>query len=585
LIVALLAGGAIAKPIPVEVKQTEEGWQLYRGGEPYVIEGAGGRERLDELVEAGGNSIRTWGADGIDDLLDEAHALGLSVTVGLWLGHERHGFDYGDEAQVKAQLDRAREHVLRYKDHPAVLLWGVGNEMEGFEEGDDPRIWRAVNDVAAMIKEVDPHHPTMTVTAEIGGGRVASINELGTAIDIHGINAYGGAASIPERYREAGGVKPYVLTEFGPVGSWETSTTSWDAPHEMTSQQKAEFYRKTYESAILGNPEFALGSYAFVWGHKMEATETWFGMFLPDGSRTPVIDTMTELWSGEPPENRAPRIGPIELDGAPELDPGATLKARGEATDPEGGELTWRWALRVESGEYATGGDSRPRLPDIEGAIEDGDGPAVTVEMPEAPGGYRLFAYVHDEAGNAATANVPLLVKGERSDGPRRNFPFAVFDDTFEGMPWVPSGWMGDHDRLSLDVEEEGCHDGSGCIRVELASGATWGGIAWQHPANDWGDAEGGFDLSGAKALEFYARGERGGERIDVGVGLLGRDVAHPDSARVSRKGIVLKPKWKRYRIRLRRADLSRLKTGFWVTLPGRGQSVTVHLDQIRFVE
>jgi hypothetical protein len=188
-----------AEAIPVEVRQTAQSWQLLRGGEPYFIRGAGGDALLEELAAAGANSIRTWGADDIDDLLDEAHALGLSVTVGIWLGHERHGFDYDDENQVRQQFKRARQIVLRYKDHPAVLLWGIGNEMEGFTDGDNPAIWSAVNDVAAMVKELDPAHPTMTVTAEIGGERIAGAHERSPAIDIHGINSYGGAPSLAER--------------------------------------------------------------------------------------------------------------------------------------------------------------------------------------------------------------------------------------------------------------------------------------------------------------------------------------------------------------------------------------------------
>ena len=80
-----------------------------------------------------------------------------------------------------------------------MLLWGIGNEMEGFGDGDDPAIWAAVNDIAAMVKELDPNHPTMTVTAEIGGGRIDGLHERSPAIDIHGINSYGGAPSLPER--------------------------------------------------------------------------------------------------------------------------------------------------------------------------------------------------------------------------------------------------------------------------------------------------------------------------------------------------------------------------------------------------
>ena len=142
-----------AEAIPVELKKTDKGWQLLRDSKPYFIRGAGGNTGLKKMVAAGANSFRTWGDDDIDDLLDEAHSLGLSVTVGIWLGHERHGFDYNDETQVKAQFESARKVVLRYKDHPAVLLWGVGNEMEGFDSGGDPVIWRAVNDIAGMIKK------------------------------------------------------------------------------------------------------------------------------------------------------------------------------------------------------------------------------------------------------------------------------------------------------------------------------------------------------------------------------------------------------------------------------------------------
>jgi hypothetical protein len=241
-----------AEAIPVEVRQTAQSWQLLRGGEPYFIRGAGGDALLEELAAAGANSIRTWGADDIDDLLDEAHALGLSVTVGIWLGHERHGFDYDDENQVRQQFKRARQIVLRYKDHPAVLLWGIGNEMEGFTDGDNPAIWSAVNDVAAMVKELDPAHPTMTVTAEIGGERIAGAHERSPAIDIHGINSYGGAPSLAERYRKGGGTKPYVLTEFGPPGAWEAPKSAWGAPYELTSTEKAAFYRRSYESSRPG---------------------------------------------------------------------------------------------------------------------------------------------------------------------------------------------------------------------------------------------------------------------------------------------------------------------------------------------
>ena len=571
-----------AEPVPVEVRRTDDGWQLLRGGEPYLIRGAGGDASLERLASLGANSIRTWNVEGAQEILDEAYAHGMTVALGIWLGHERHGFDYDDPEQVAAQLERAREAVLKYRNHPALLIWGIGNETEGFESGDDPAIWKAVNDVAAMVKELDPNHPTMAVTAEIGGGRIASLHERSPAIDIHGINAYGGAATLPERLRDGGGTKPYVITEFGPIGPWESETTEWGAPYEQTSTQKAEFYRQTYEKAVLESRGQALGAYAFLWGSKMEGTATWFGMLLDDGARLGAADVMSEFWSGMAPADPAPTVEPIVIDTDPGLEPGATFVASTHAGDPEGDEVSIRWVLRPESGDYHTGGDFRKAAPDIEGAVvESGNGRA-TIRMPEEPGRYRLFAYVYDPAGNAATANIPLLVKGE----PRLRLPFAVYEDGFENMPWVPTGWMGNADAADLDGDYGGVvHEGERAIRLHYTGRGGWVGVAWQHPPENWGEQDGGFDLTGAARLEIWARGERGGERVAFGVGLLDRKTDYPDSAIVKTRTIKLTPEWRRYELSLAGEDLSSLKTGFVVTLEVRRSPVTVYLDSIRFTE
>ncbi|MGB5260989.1 MAG: glycoside hydrolase family 2 TIM barrel-domain containing protein [Gammaproteobacteria bacterium] len=580
---ALWPAAASAKAIPVELRQTGQGWQLLRGGEPYFIRGAGGDASLEQLAAAGANSVRTWGSDDIGARLDAAHALGLTVTVGIWLGHERHGFDYSDKTQVREQLERARQTVLRYRDHPAVLLWGIGNEMEGFKAGDNPAIWAAVNEVAAMVKELDPHHPTMTVTAEIGGGRIEGVHKRCPAIDIHGINSYGGAQNLAERYRAGGATKPYVLTEFGPPGSWEVPKSEWGAPFEQTSTEKAAFYRRSYEQGVLGARGLALGAYVFTWGHKMEATATWFGMFLDDGARLGAVDTMTQLWSGNSPVNLAPTVQPLVVEGEPQVDAGDKVRVRAAIADPEGDALRVRWVLRRESGDYTTGGDFRPMLPEIEGAVLEGHTDGAWLRMPDEPGPYRLFLYAYDEADGAATANVPLRVKGEV----RTPLPFYVYEDSFEGMPWVPSGWMGSIDSLTLDGSHaDNPHAGKACIKLRyVGEFGSWVGVAWQHPANNWGEMDGGFDLTGATQLELWARGEYGGERIKLGVGLIDKDKAYPDSGKTDMEDIVLTRAWQRYRIPLKKVDLSSIKTGFVVTLAGQRTSVNVYLDSIRFVK
>ncbi len=148
----------------------------------------------------------------------------------------------------------------------------------------------------------------------------------------------------------------------------------------------------------------------FLWGSKMEATSTWFGMLLDDGAKLAPVDVMSEIWTGKPPADLAPAIEPIEMDAATVLEPGATFTARVGVDDPEGGDVTVTWVLRPESGDYHTAGDFRHAMPDIEGAVIDLACGAATIRMPDEPGQYRLFAYAYDESGSAATANIPLLV-------------------------------------------------------------------------------------------------------------------------------------------------------------------------------
>ena len=171
--------------IKVEIRQDENGFQLYRGGEPYYINGVGGQIYLDKAIEYGANSIRTWGAADAIKVLDEAHEKGLSVLFGLWVGQERQGFDYDDGKAVKAQFENFKAIVQKYKDHPAVLLWGIGNENDLMYS--DHKVWDAINDIAKMVHEEDPNHPTMTVTAGLDVAEVQLIKEKAPHIDIYGI--------------------------------------------------------------------------------------------------------------------------------------------------------------------------------------------------------------------------------------------------------------------------------------------------------------------------------------------------------------------------------------------------------------
>lgn len=561
--------------------------RLLRNGSPYEIHGVGGRSHLSSLAEAGGNSIRTWSVDGLGELLDEAHRHDMTVCVGMWLGHERHGFDYQDEAAVTRQLDDCLNAVRRYKEHPAVLLWAIGNEMEG--DGKNPAIWYAVNHIAREIKQLDPDHPTMTVIAELGEGenKIRNIERFCPDIDIIGVNSYGGISSLDERYRASRVTKPYVVTEHGPHGPWEVGKTRWGSPIEATSTAKGQSYLEGFQKTVKAQPSRCLGSYAFLWGHKQETTATWFGMLLPDGTRLAAADGMTEAWTGSPPQNRCPQITSLDVDRNDTLKPGDKVQATLVASDPESDRLDIEWVLRQDGGTIGVGGDYQEEEATFGDAVSS-KGTNATVTIPDSGGGYRLFAYVRDDHGGAAVANVPLYVDAPIKPiaSPRAELPFAVYSDDAK-TPYAPSGYMGNTTAITMTLD---CPDrpyaGETCLKVTYDATNDWGGVLWQSPPNDWdGLKPGGYDLTGAAALEFYVRGASGNERVSFVLGAIEGDNPYRDTAKAELVGVRLTTDWQKMRIPLTGRDVSRIKTGFGWSLAGQGKPVTFFLDDVRYVE
>ena len=573
-------------PVKVELRKTETGWTLFRDGQPFFIQGAGGDASRETLKNCGGNSFRTWGADNIGDQLDEAQRFGLAVTVGIWLEHSPgpNKFDYGNPQQVAAQLEKVRQAVLKYKDYPAVLDWGIGNEMEGYKDGGDPAIWKAVEQAAALVHKLDPNHPTMTAIAEIGGKRLQSINQYCPDIDIVGINTYAGGPTVARRYRQLGGFKPFILTEFGPAGTWEVASNSWGTPIELTSTAKSDAYRQTYSGTIL--PErgkLCLGSYAFLWGNKQEATATWFGMFLPDGTRLEAVDTMTELWTGSAPADRCPQMQPMKLD-RDDVKGGDTIHATLEATDPQNLPLTVKWILTADPAVYQTGGAYQEEARGFPDAISSSDIHGALVHMPDRVGPYWLYAYVHDGHGRGATAVASVHVNATAPHAQQTKFPLVLYADGANDPPYIASGWMGDANSIAVDDKcTTNPHSGAACMKCRFNATTGFGGIAWQNPANNWGDQSGGLDLSGAKKLTFWARGEDGSEVVSFKLGILGQEKKFPDSDHAELPDVALITDWKQYSIDLTGKDLHCIETGFVWVLAASGKPVTFYLDDIQY--
>ncbi len=411
-----IAGGfcsSVLATIPVHVEYANNRYQLIRNGQPYFIKGAGGKKYFDRLAEYGGNSIRTWGTENAQSILDEAEKLGLTVTLGLWMGHQNHGFNYDNELIVANQLERFRQDVLKYKDHPALLMWSVGNEVN--LNYSNVKVWDAVEDIAKMIAELDGRHPVMTVLAGAPKADVQLIMQKCPHIEILGINSYAALPNIPDDLNNAGWNRPFIITEWGPNGYWEVAATEWGAALEQNSSEKSETYLRRYEEVISVNNDRNLGSYVFLWGDKREVTPTWFGMFLDNGRETAMVDSVRYAWNGYWPENRSPEIGDLIMQDDPGNEAGVRLSPNTEylfyvsLVDPDGDELSLGWTIQGERGGSSIGVGGQEISVDGNALVQGEEG-IVQFRAPEKAGAYRLFVFGYDSHNHAATANIPFIV-------------------------------------------------------------------------------------------------------------------------------------------------------------------------------
>ncbi|MEB8329790.1 hypothetical protein OO009_10520 [Flavobacteriaceae bacterium KMM 6897] len=405
-------------PANVEVSKSGDKYQLLVNGEPFYIKGAGLEfGNVAALAEHNANSFRTWRTDNgkrsAREVLDEAHEYGLMVSMGIEVERERHGFDYNDEKSVEEQKERIKKEVLEIKDHPALLIWVIGNELN--LNYSNPKVWDAVNDISKMIHELDPNHPTTTTLAGISQQEITYINERCKDLDILSVQMYGDLPDVPKLIREYGWKGPYMVTEWGATGHWEVPTTTWGAPIEENSTLKAGNYLKRYKGGIAADTLQCIGSYVFLWGNKQERTPTWYGVFLENGKETESVGVMHYIWNGKWPENRTPQIASFKLKGKTAyenviLDKGKEYTAQVNIKDIENDPITYKWEVLRESEEAKEGGDHEARPKAIHIDISEQKDGMLKFKSPE-PGNYRLFVYADDGFNHEGTANIPFKVK------------------------------------------------------------------------------------------------------------------------------------------------------------------------------
>ena len=306
------------KPSKVELINQSGKYQLSIDGKPFYIKGAGLElGSIKSLADYGGNAFRTWRVDNDEksglEILDEAHRHGLMVCMGLDVARERHGFDYSDKQAVAAQLAAMERDVLALKDHPALLMWGIGNELN--LRHSNPRVWDAVNDISKMIHRLDPNHPTTTMLAGAEPDVIKLVVSRCADLDLLSFQLYGEIDQLPDFLSQSDFTGAYTVSEWGATGHWESPCTDWGRLFEATSSIKAGCYRQRYIDTIAADHQQCLGSFVFLWGQKQERTPSWYGVFLEQGQYTESAQVMGTLWTKQAPKQPVAKLLALDIDG------------------------------------------------------------------------------------------------------------------------------------------------------------------------------------------------------------------------------------------------------------------------------
>ena len=399
----------------VRIVQSQNGFQLYKDGKPFYIHGAAGDGSLVRLKELGGNSIRLYRYYDIDSLLYVADSLGLSVMVDLDIPPMRMGFDYKDETKVDSLVEEVKEAIIKWKDHPSVLIWNIGNELNLFY-GKEFEVWRVINRIADMIHEVDPDHPTSTAIPMVWEDMILA-RWFCPELDILNINSFRFTLK-PESVfwtRFYGWQGPYLYGEMGPMGTWQAESNPWNVPMEWGDIRKTAHLAYIYDHWVLPDPK-CLGAYAFFWGQKQERTHTWYSLFSEDGEKTPLVDELSRIWTGNYPTDKSPKVKSVILNEKEEWEVihlGAGQEYSAQALLDKGARdsVEVEWVIFKE-GEYRAkfGGDKEWRPQTFPELIVSRNNNSLTFKAPEEPGDYRLFVYAKDGQNNRSSMNVPFFV-------------------------------------------------------------------------------------------------------------------------------------------------------------------------------
>lgn len=578
------------------IKKIDDNWTLMVEGTPFEVKGVtfGHDQDVDnydtyfkDLKSLGVNTIRLWATnEHTDKLLDVADTYGIKVMVGIWMRHGRPGmedddsFNYlEDNEGMEAMYTNAIQTVDKYKDHPAVLTWGIGNEvyLNMATDAEKEAYSKLLERICSRIKKLDPGHPITSVEAWTIG--LEWWEKFVPSIDIYGLNSYGpGAGMLASELEKRGIDKPYIITEFGVTGEWDIKETKNDIEVEPSDTEKYDAIVNGYTNWIRSKPA-CLGVYVFHYASNSQFISPWFFTHYK-GMYRPQYWAIRKAYTGLEPTNNIPAIKTLELPDA-KLQSGTWVPVSLEVSDAEEERLDISFAYNQRTG-------SRKRRDQINtlnyrGNTTDG----YEIQLPKENGPIKVYVTVKDSYNNVGIASTSIIVIDEDAKNKKylvakTTLPFYVYKDA-DDMPYIPSAYMGNHGAMDVDTNNEvDVHSGETSIKLSRKDDHNWYGVGFVDPPNDCGENPGGYDISGAEKFSFWAEASKNKLTATIGFGLIGKNKPFPDTSKKSIK-IQLTTKWKKYSIKTKKLDLSCIRSGLVVFSQSFGWPQDIYLDDIVF--
>ncbi len=398
----------------VEIKSSVSGHELWVNGSPFYIKGVGlgeafGKKGENYLVlakELGANAVRTWGTDqGTQKYLDEAAKQGLLVSAGIWINYadEKGTYSYlNDHPCMKQKEKETLDYVRKFKNHPAILAWNIGNECIFFTKDPAEReaLCRFINQLIAKVKKIDPHHPVLY--ASVNSLDLPYLKKYIPNLDIIGMNIYGSVIGSQSGWQSLDFGKPYVVTEFGPLGPWDLPKDANGKMLEQDDITKAQQY-KNHWSLIRERKGKNIGGFVFHVGETTQESLTMWNLNDHLLKKEPFV-VIQKQYGGGDGKDHAPKIISFSIPAT--VAPGAEFEAEIVAQDPEGADLEYAFKASTSTQDVLQYYVNTPVEIEVKG-----EGAKVSIVAPSTPGIYRIYGFARDKTGHSASKSKTIAVK------------------------------------------------------------------------------------------------------------------------------------------------------------------------------